>query len=156
MNIQLLLAAFLASIITAGHPFIGEKYFFGGIDPTSYPHSPFGDGDVTRRPMKIAWHLLTIALFMSSFALFALALTSIFESPRTIARFIFWQFVLFTLIVWALAIFRPIILIRVPLWIATGGIAVGNSLEVDLIEDARKRHIMLPNDIPVHSPFSAS
>jgi hypothetical protein len=123
MNLQFLIAAILASIITVGHALIGELLFFKGIKDTCYPCTLFGDGNITKLLMKTAWHLLTVALGMSAFALFALALSRFFTDPQIVAKFIFWEYVGLNLVVAGAVITRPRIFIRAPLWIVTVGVA---------------------------------
>ena len=123
MVTEYLIAGALAGILTVTHACAGEMYFFKGISRQSYPNTPFGDGEITRRLMKGAWHILTVTLLGVSVVLFAMAFTDLVESPKMVARMIAILFVGATLVVAAYAVKRPDILYRAPLWIATAGTA---------------------------------
>ena len=72
MNVYFLIAALMATFLTIGHPYFGEALFFKGIKP-KLAGSYWGDSDITWRLVMGGWHLLTVCLGVSAYALFSLA-----------------------------------------------------------------------------------
>jgi hypothetical protein len=122
MNGYYLVAAVFATVLSLGHPYFGEYHFFNGV---KFHDSMWGDVDMTTRLIKGGWHIATAALAMSAFALYSLAFDAgIFADPRTVAKFITFEYIGFLLVVAYYAAGRPFILVRAPLWAALTTIAV--------------------------------
>jgi hypothetical protein len=121
MNVFFFVAALCATVLAIGHPYFGEALFFKDI---KFRPSYWGDTDITWRLVLGGWHLLTATLAVMAVALYALAFTRFFEHPREIAQFIAWQAIAFNVVVAYYALGRPFILLRAPLWILTGGVAL--------------------------------
>jgi hypothetical protein len=121
VNVFFLFGALAATALALGHPFFGETLFFKDV---KFRGSYWGDEDITWRLTLGGWHLLTVALIATAVQLYALAFTHVFEHPREIAWLITLQYIGFTAVVAFYALGRPFILVRAPLWILTGGVAL--------------------------------
>ena len=121
MNVFYLIAALAATFLTIGHPFFGETLFFKDI---KFRGSYWGDADITWRLVLGGWHLLTVALGVTSVTLYLLAFSNYFEQPRQLAMLIALQYLGMTAVVAYYAVGRPFILLRAPLWILTGSVAL--------------------------------
>ncbi len=121
MNGFFFTAAIMATFLAVGHPFFGETLFFKGV---KFPGSYWGDGDISWRLVLGGWHLLTVVLAVTALTLYALAFSNYFAAPREIARLITYQYLAMTAVVAFYAVRRPFILVRAPLWILTGGVAL--------------------------------
>lgn len=124
MNVAYLIGGVVSSILTVGHAYFGEALFFKGIPDSTYPTTYWGDGDITKRLMKGAWHFLTVSLGVAGVSLLLLSFTSYFEQPAIIANLIFWEFVGYAIVFIYYAIGRPAIIFRAPLLFALAAVAI--------------------------------
>jgi len=124
VNVYFLIAAVMATILTVGHSYFGEALFLKGIK-AKLVGSYWGDADITWRLVMGGWHLLSVCLGITAYTLYMLAFTAHpFNAPRELLQLIIWQYTGMTLIVFYYALPRPFILMRAPLWVLTGGVAL--------------------------------
>lgn len=73
MNFYFIAAAILAIVIGLGHSWLGERYILMRLfRRQDIPHL-FGSNDFTKRTLRFAWHLTTVAWFGAAALLLILA-----------------------------------------------------------------------------------
>ncbi|MEW6369087.1 MAG: hypothetical protein AB1714_31050 [Acidobacteriota bacterium] len=124
MNISLLSAGILSALAGLIHPVAGEYLIVRHLDGSHLRPTPFGDGDITRRILRGAWHFITLDFLLSAVILLALAFSCVPAGAREMSRFISLHFFGYALIIWIVAGHRFVhVLIHVPQWILLSAIA---------------------------------
>jgi hypothetical protein len=88
MNPYLVIAAVLALAVGVAHSWLGERYILMRLfRRQNIPHL-FGSDDFTKRTLRFAWHLTTIAWFGAAAFLLILASSPLVASTRLLSRVI--------------------------------------------------------------------
>src|SRR5687768_11104683 len=86
MNPYFIAAVVLVVGIALAHSWLGERYILGRLfRRQDLPHL-FGSDDFTKRTLRIAWHLTTIAWFGAAVLLLLLASVPLDARARMLAR----------------------------------------------------------------------
>src|SRR5918998_4826783 len=86
MNFYLVAAAALAVAIGLAHSWLGERYILTRLfRRQDLPHL-FGSDDFTKRTLRFAWHLTTVAWFGAAAILLILASYPLDASARMLSR----------------------------------------------------------------------
>jgi hypothetical protein len=86
----LLVAAILCLVLAFGHSYLGERYILIRLfRRTDLPHL-FGSDVFTKRTLRFAWHITSVAWL--GFGALLLAQASGDSSPRTLLRILAWTF----------------------------------------------------------------
>ncbi len=83
MNGALLLAAILAGAVGVAHSYLGERYLIVPLHRRTDLPSLLGSAESTKRILRFAWHLTSIAWWGLGAALFTYALAPAGPSART-------------------------------------------------------------------------
>ncbi len=125
MNIPLFLAGLLSALAALIHPVAGEYLLVRHLQSSQLVTTPFGDGDISRRILRVVWHVATLDFFLSAVVLFIMALTDLIPQSQYIARFIALHFLGYTLLIWGVAGRRFFyVLLHVPQWLLLLSIGV--------------------------------
>lgn len=85
MNFYFVIAAVLALAIGVAHSWLGERYVLMRLfRRQNIPHL-FGSDDFTKRTLRFAWHLTTVAWFGAAALLLILASSPLDASARLIS-----------------------------------------------------------------------
>ena len=88
MNFYFLVAAILTIAIGLAHSWLGERYILIRLfRRQNMPHL-FGSDDFTKRTLRFAWHITTVAWFGAAAFLLILASYPIDDSARMFSRVI--------------------------------------------------------------------
>lgn len=86
MNFYLVTAAVLTLAIGLAHSWLGERYILTRLfRRQNVPHL-FGNDDFTKRTLRLAWHLTTVAWFGAAVLLLMLASFPLDASARMLLR----------------------------------------------------------------------
>ena len=88
MNLYFIIAAVLALAIGFAHSWLGERYILRRLfRRQNIPHL-FGSDDFTKRTLRFAWHITTVAWFGEAALLLILAASPLDASARLLSRVI--------------------------------------------------------------------
>ena len=88
MNLYFIIAAVLALAIGVAHSWLGERYVLMRLfRRQNIPHL-FGSDDFTKRTLRFAWHITTVAWFGAAAMLFVLASFPLDASARMLSSVI--------------------------------------------------------------------
>jgi hypothetical protein len=88
MNLYLVVAAVLTLAIGLAHSWLGERYILTRLfGRQNIPHL-FGSDAFTKRTLRFAWHLTTVAWFGAAASLLVLASSPLDASARKMSRVI--------------------------------------------------------------------
>jgi hypothetical protein len=98
MNLYFIASAVLALGIGAAHSWLGERYILTRLfRRQNIPHL-FGSDEFTKRTLRFAWHLTTVAWFGAAALLLILASFPLDASARILSRTIAATFLVSSLI----------------------------------------------------------
>src|SRR5918993_4109521 len=88
MNLYFVAAAVLTLAISLAHSWLGERYILTRLfRRQNMPHL-FGSDEFTKRTLRFAWHITTVAWFGAAALLLILASNPIDDSARMLSRVI--------------------------------------------------------------------
>jgi hypothetical protein len=98
MNFYFVVAAFLTLVIGVAHSCLGERYILMRLfRRKNIPHL-FGNDALTKRTLRFAWHLTTVAWFGAAVLLLILASYPLDASTRMLSRVIAATFLISALV----------------------------------------------------------